>query len=87
MASSFRNKDCLIGYSFLTYMFCYCFKIAYRMLYLARFMGIQEENKDHHIYIFREVLAELKVVWERAGVPIKTNSNCVNDEKFHNADL
>lgn len=80
MASSLRNKDCLIGYSHRTSL-ATASKLPTKGVVLARFKGIQEENKGQHIDICRKVFAELRVVWERAGIPIKVDNTCVNDVK------
>jgi hypothetical protein len=80
MASSLRNKDWLIGYSHRTSL-ATASKLPTKGVVLARFMCIQDEKKGQHIDIFREIFAELKVVWERAGIPIKADNTCVNDIK------
>lgn len=82
MASSLRNKDCLIGYSHRKSL-ANASKLPTKGVVLARFKGIQDEKKGQHIDICREIFAELKVVWERAGIPIKADNTCVNDIKIY----
>ncbi|EFX68051.1 hypothetical protein DAPPUDRAFT_114913 [Daphnia pulex] len=85
MASSLRNKDWLIGYSHRTSL-ATASKLPTKGVVLARFKCIQDEKKGQHIDIFREIFAELKVVWERADVEQKLkashNPNAAVDFKF-----
>lgn len=83
MASSLRNKDCLIGYSHRKSL-ANASKLPTKGVVLARFNSIQfRTKKGQHIDICREIFAELKVVWERAGIPIKADNTCVNDIKIY----
>ncbi|KZR98773.1 Uncharacterized protein APZ42_005658, partial [Daphnia magna] len=77
---SLRNKDCFIGYSHRKSL-ATASKLPTKSVVLARFKGIQDEKKGQHIDICREIFAELKVVWEKAGIPIKADNTCVNDIK------
>jgi hypothetical protein len=55
-------------------------RLATKGAVMARFLGIRNKNKFAPTReIFREIFEELKLLWQKAGIPIKANCNCVNE--------
>ena len=73
----------LLSYSFRTSLATKS-KLPTKSVVLSRSLAIQKESVSGATDIFREILMELKEVWEKAAIPIKADSNCLNDiKKLH----
>lgn len=56
------------------------YRLATKGAVMARFLDNRNKNKFAPTReIFREILEELKLLWQKAGIPIKANCNCVNE--------